>query len=95
MPQARKLSADEVQSLQNKGKSPRKLLEEEYTAILSDYAVGDYGEATLAPGENRLTIRNRCNGWFGLSVVRRASPDYVAPPPSTTRRTTLPRTGLC
>src|SRR5215471_424161 len=25
----------------------------------------------------------------------RASPDYVAPPPSTARRTTLPRTGLC
>jgi hypothetical protein len=36
-----------------------------------------------------------CNGWFGLSVVRRASPDYVAPPPSTMRSTTLPRTGLC
>src|SRR4029453_10347148 len=36
-----------------------------------------------------------CNGWVGLSVVSRASPDYVAPPPSTTRRTTLPRTGLC
>src|SRR3954454_3162607 len=34
-----------------------------------------------------------CNGWFGLSVVSRASPDYVAPPPSTMRRTTLPRTG--
>jgi len=59
MPQVRKLSADEVQSLQNKGKGPRKLLEEEYTAILSDYAVGDYGEARLEPGENRLTIRNR------------------------------------
>jgi hypothetical protein len=28
-------------------------------------------------------------------VVSRASPDYVAPPPSTMRRTTLPRTGLC
>jgi hypothetical protein len=36
-----------------------------------------------------------CNGWFGPSVVSRASPNYVAPPPSTTRRTTLPRTGLC
>src|SRR5215510_12298592 len=29
------------------------------------------------------------------TLVSRASPDYVAPPPSTTRRTTLPRTGLC
>src|SRR5439155_3596278 len=36
-----------------------------------------------------------CNGWFGLSLVGRATPDYIAPPPSTTRRTTLPRTGLC
>ena len=36
-----------------------------------------------------------CNDWFGLSVVTRPSPDYVAPPPSTTRRTTLPWPGLC
>ena len=26
---------------------------------MSDFASGDYGEATLDPGENRLTVRNR------------------------------------
>ena len=59
MPQVRKLAPDEVQAFQNKGKGQRKLVEEEYDAILSDYEVGDYGEASLEPDENRLTVRNR------------------------------------
>jgi hypothetical protein len=59
MPQMRKLAAEEVQALENKGKGQRKLVEEQYDAILSEYAVGDYGEAILEPGENRLTVRNR------------------------------------
>jgi hypothetical protein len=59
MPQVRKLAPEEVQVLENKGKGQRKLVEEQYDAILSDYDVGDYGEATLEPEENRLTVRNR------------------------------------
>ena len=59
MPQVRKLAPDEVQAFQNKGKGQRKLVEEEYDAILSDYEVGDYGEAMLEPEDNRLTVRNR------------------------------------
>ena len=59
MPQVRKLAAEEVKELQNKGKGQRKLVEEQYDGILSEYTVGDYGEATLEPGENRLTVRNR------------------------------------
>ena len=59
MPSVRKLSADEVWALENKGKGQRKLIEEQYDAILSDYAEGEYGEAVLEPGENRLTVRNR------------------------------------
>ena len=59
MPSVRKLSADEVWALENKGKGQRKLIEEQYDAIISDYAEGDYGEAVLEPGENRLTVRNR------------------------------------
>jgi len=59
MPQVRKLSPEEVEALQNKGKGQRKLTEELYDSILSDYAVGDYGEATLDEGDNRLTVRNR------------------------------------
>jgi len=59
MPQVRKLSPEEVQALQNKGKGQRKLTEELYDAILREYAVGDYGEAILDAGDNRLTVRNR------------------------------------
>jgi hypothetical protein len=59
MPQVRKLAPEEVQTIQNKGKGLRKLTEEQYDAILGDYAVGEYGEATLDADENRLTVRNR------------------------------------
>jgi hypothetical protein len=59
MPQLRKLAPEEVRDIQNKGKGSRKLVEEQYDAFLSDYAIGDYGEATLEPEENRLTVRNR------------------------------------
>jgi hypothetical protein len=59
MPQVRKLAPEEIQAFQNKGKSQRKLIEEQYDAILSDYDVGEYGEALLEPEDNRLTVRNR------------------------------------
>jgi hypothetical protein len=56
MPQVRKLAPEEIQELQDKGKGPRKLVEEQYDAILSDYATGEYGEALLEPEEKRLTV---------------------------------------
>ena len=59
MPQVRKLAPEEVQTLQNKGKGQRKLVEEQYDTILSDYAIGEYGEAMLDEEDNRLTVRNR------------------------------------
>jgi hypothetical protein len=59
MPDFRKLAPEEVQSIENKGKGVRKLIEEQYDAILAEYSVGDYGEAILDPDENRLTVRNR------------------------------------
>lgn len=59
MPNFRKLEPGEVQEINNKGKGLRKLIEEEYDAILSEYSIGEYGEATLEPDENRLTVRNR------------------------------------
>ena len=68
MPQVRKLAPDEVQAFQNKGKGQRKLVEEQYDAILSDYEVGDYGEAILEPEDNRLTVRNRLKA----AAVRRS-----------------------
>ncbi len=59
MPHVRNLTLDEVWALENKGKGQRKLIEEEYDAILNEYSEGDYGEALLEPEENRLTVRNR------------------------------------
>lgn len=59
MPNVRKLTAEEVWSLENKGKGQRKLIEEQYDSIIGEYSAGDYGEAMLEPGENRLTVRNR------------------------------------
>jgi hypothetical protein len=59
MPQVRKLDPSEIKAYQDKGKGTRKLVEEQYDAILADYEVGEYGEALLDEGENRLTVRNR------------------------------------
>jgi hypothetical protein len=59
MPTIRKLTESEVQTLKNRNRGQRKLVEEQYDAILSEYTEGDYGEAELEPEENRLTVRNR------------------------------------
>jgi hypothetical protein len=59
MPRVRKLAPEEVQVIENKGKGLRKITEEQYDAFLSDYEVGDYGEAELEGDEKRLTVRNR------------------------------------
>jgi hypothetical protein len=59
MPNFRKLEPEEVKAYQDKGKGTRKITEELYDSILADYEVGDYGEATLDEGDNRLTVRNR------------------------------------
>jgi hypothetical protein len=81
MPQVRKLAPDEVQAFQNKGKGQRKLVEEEYDAILSDYTIGDYGEAILEPEDNRLTVRNRLKAAAGRRQIgidfRRTSGDLL------------------
>jgi len=59
MPHVRKLDPSEIQAIQNKGVGTRKLTEELYDSILADYEVGEYGEAILDEGENRLTVGNR------------------------------------
>ncbi len=59
MPNFRKLDPSEIQTIENKGVGTRKLTEKLYDSILADYEVGEYGEATLDEGENRLTVRNR------------------------------------
>ncbi len=81
MPNVRKLSHEEVRTLENKGKGQRKLIEEQYDAILDEYAPGEYGEATLDQSENRLTVRNRLKAAArrrGLSIdFRRTKEDLL------------------
>ncbi len=43
MPAVRKLSVDEVQTFQDRGKGVRKLTEEQYDRVLADFEIGDYG----------------------------------------------------
>jgi hypothetical protein len=65
MPQVRKLSPAEVETLVYKPKGQRKQIEEQYDAILGEYETGEYGEALLEPEENRLTVRNRLRAAAG------------------------------
>jgi len=81
MPQLRKLTPSEVQTLEYKPTGQRKLIEEQYDAILSDYTAGEYGEAALEPNEKRLTVRNRLRAavvrrGFGIDF-RRTNGDFI------------------
>jgi hypothetical protein len=81
MPQVRKLSPAEVETLVYKPKGQRKQIEEQYDAILGEYTVGDYGEANLESDEKRLTVRNRLRAAAerrGLRIeFRRTSGDLL------------------
>lgn len=59
MPTVRKLSPDEVRSIEKRIKGQRRMIEEEYDRFFEGYTEGDYGEAELNEGENRITVRNR------------------------------------
>jgi hypothetical protein len=67
MPVVRKLAPEEVKTIERRPVGQRKLTEQQYDAFLAEYDVGDYGEAELEPGENRLTVRNR----FKAAATRR------------------------
>ena len=81
MPQIRKLTPSEVQTLEYKPTGQRKAIEEQYDAILSDYAAGEYGEAALESDEKRLTVRNRLRAAAlrrGLEIgFRRTNGDFI------------------
>ena len=51
MPQVRKLSDQEVHELSNKGNGQRKQVVEQYDELLGAFALGDWGEIALEPGE--------------------------------------------
>jgi hypothetical protein len=69
MPTVRKLAPEEVQTIENKGKGLRKLIEEQYDGFLAEYDTGEYGEAELSDGEKRLTVRNRLKAAAGRRGV--------------------------
>jgi hypothetical protein len=81
MPTIRKLSLDEVRDIQKRTKGTRKLIEEEYDALLEGYSIGDYGEVELLDGENRLTVRNRLKAAAGRKGIaldfRRTKGNYM------------------
>src|SRR5262249_29050777 len=63
MPVARKMTSEEVAALtkNNGGGGARKAIEAEDDALLSDYAVGEYGINEIGEGGQRATVRNRRN----------------------------------
>jgi hypothetical protein len=82
MPNVRKLTPQEVETLEHKGKGQRKLVEEQYDAFLAGYEMGDYGEAELEENEKRLTVRNR----FKAAAARRGVELIFQRMPGTTLR---------
>ena len=81
MPQIRKLTPAEVQTLEYKPAGQRKVIEKQYDTIMSDYAAGEYGEAALEQDEKRLTVRNRLRAAAvrrGLDInFRRTNGDFI------------------
>jgi hypothetical protein len=59
MPAVRKLTQDEVSTIERKTLGTRKATEVEYDRHLAEFAPGDYGEVGLNQDEKRLTVRNR------------------------------------
>lgn len=71
MPNVRKLNDEEIQQINKRFKSQRRIVEEEYDLVIGEYTPGEYGVAHLDRGENRVTIRNRLRaaaGRRGLGV---------------------------
>lgn len=65
MPNVRKLNPEEVRTIERKTLGQRRATELEYDGYLRDFAPGDYGEATLAENEKRLTVRSRLKAAAG------------------------------
>lgn len=59
MPTIRKLAPEEVDSQKRKKMSQRQITAREYDSMVADFAIGDWGELTLAQNDNRLTVRSR------------------------------------
>jgi hypothetical protein len=81
MPAVRKLAPTEVETLERKPTSQRRQIAAQYDALLSDYTLGEYGEALLEADEKRLTVHNRLRAaaarrGVGLAF-KRTGPDLL------------------
>jgi hypothetical protein len=61
MPAVRKLTVDEVQTIERKGVSLRKQVEQEYDDLVRQFATGEYAELELDSGETKPQVRSRFN----------------------------------
>jgi len=59
MPTIVKLSLEQVKEQQDKGKSQRQLIAEQYDAMLQDFDIGEWGDVVLDATDTRNTVRNR------------------------------------
>jgi hypothetical protein len=59
MPHVRKLTTDEVHSVEQQSKCRRRLTTELYDSLLAEFSAGDYGEVAVKANENRTIVRNR------------------------------------
>lgn len=78
MPAVRKLTVEEVRSIENKGKSQRRQIEEQYDNILAEFSPGEGAEIELDAGETKPAIRHRLNAaamrrGFDLKWIRAGS----------------------
>ncbi len=59
MPVVRKLTDDEVASVEGRALGERARTARQYDTFLSEFELGDYGQVELAEDDKRLTVRNR------------------------------------
>lgn len=72
MPNVRKLTAEEVQTVERGKPSQRKQVEALYDAIAAQFGPGEWGEVNLAEGEIKPTVRSNVRKAFmrrGLDVT--------------------------
>lgn len=81
MPEFRKLSEEELNSLRGPMTGERARIREEYRGYLSGLSVGEGGEMNLAEDEKKVTIKNRLKRAaeeLGVKLeFKRSGPDVV------------------
>jgi hypothetical protein len=69
MPSIRKLTPDEIKSREERKMSMRKRVAREYDEMLADFDTGDWGEVSIEPDDNRMTVRSRLQAAAGRKGI--------------------------